>query len=149
MQYTFCIYPNIRHHVYPCYTCMRDIYCYFYTFPGQLTCIRELNATFQKNESGTILKLIWTEPTATENANQVDFYSLTVNQINYNTTETSTSVILPENKTSATISLAASNCVGSTPPTVVHFLLFNNYRGNIITTGLCINCTLCCFLLTV
>ena len=95
---------------------------------GQLTYIREVNATFLKNESRTLLKLKWMEPTVTGYASQVDFYLLTVNRNNYNITETLADVNLSANESSATISLEASNCAGSTPTTVVHFLLLNGNR---------------------
>lgn len=73
-----------------------------------------------------MLKLNWNEPAAVQYANVVDYYLLTVNQMSFNVTETATDVSLLETEGTITVTVRASNCIGSTPTTSFHFHHINH-----------------------
>ena len=89
-----------------------------------------LNLRIHTNVSGAqLVNLHWNEPEVVESTRSrvVDYYLLTLNLDNINTTETTIDYILPPDANDIIVTLKACNCHGSTPLTT---LKLNQTKGS-------------------
>lgn len=90
-----------------------------------------LNVRILTNVSGAqLLNLHWNEPEVVESSRSrvVDYYLLTINQVNINTTETTIDVAIQPDMNNITVTLKAANCHGFTPLTTLNL---HQTKGNL------------------